>query len=180
LAIFAAIRRAWKVDPMTDAPSNSAPPPPLSSDATPAQASAHLALRTADKEWSAKLLAGDVATRTEFQSLSEKAAGADAAADAIGGVIPEFQVNVDGVSPADLAKAVSWLKTDGGLNDGIIRDIIDGTLLTAENKASVQRAWARRQADQGWIDKLLKGDSDVRHEFSLMCAALNAGIKEAA
>jgi hypothetical protein len=97
-----------------------------------------------------------------------------------GGGIPEFQVNVDGVSPADLAKAVSWLKTDGGLNDGIIRDIIDGTLLTAENKASVQRAWARRQTDQGWIDKLLKGDSDVRHEFSLMCAALNAGIKEAA
>ena len=92
---------------MTDAPSNSAPPPPLSSDATPAQASADLALRTADKEWSAKLLAGDVATRTEFQSLSEKAAGADAAADAIGGVIPELQVNVDGVSPADLAKAVS-------------------------------------------------------------------------
>ena len=75
---------------------------------------------------------------------------------------------------------MSWLKTDGGLNDGIIRDIIDGTLLTAENKASVQRAWARRQADQGWIDKLLKGDFDVRHEFSLMCAALNAGIKEAA
>jgi hypothetical protein len=164
---------------MTDAAAATAPPP-LGPDATPAQAAAHLALRTADKEWSAKLLAGDVATRTEWQQLTEKAAAADTAADAINGITPEFQVNVDGVSPADLARAVSWLKTDGQLNDGIIRDIIDGTQLTAENKASVERAWARRQTDQDWVEKLFKGDPDARHEFSLMCAARSAGTKEAA
>ena len=135
---------------MTDTPSNSAPPPPLS-----VRCDARASFGTPGsprRRWGSeheKLLAGDVATRNRGESLSEKAAGADAAADAIGGVIPGDSSQRHGMSPADLAKAVSWLKTDGGLNDGVVRDISSTARLTAENKASVQRAWARRQAEAG-------------------------------
>jgi hypothetical protein len=165
---------------MTDASNNSAPPPPLPADATAAQAGERLAFLTAHKEWSGKLLAGDVATKNEWQQLTEKVASADATEGAIDGTpAPAFEPNVDGVSRADLAKATSWLREDG-LTDGVIRDVVNGKEIFAEDRATAQRHWDRCRNSEECGRRLVAGDPEVRQNFAMTMALLNATVRETA
>jgi hypothetical protein len=166
---------------MTDTPNNSALPPPLPADATAAQAGERLALLSSNKEWAARLLASDVATRNEFQQLTEKIAAADRTAEALEGApsVPAFEPNVDGVSRQDLSKAVGWLQQDG-IPDGVIVDIVNGKEVSAKDHESVRRYWARCRADTGWINRLTSGDPEARRDFVLATAVLAANVKDAA
>ena len=60
------------------------PPAPLS-PTTAAEATARLQTLTSNKEWGARLLAGHIEERQEWQRLTELAAGADEVKDATGG-----------------------------------------------------------------------------------------------
>lgn len=139
---------------------------------TAPEAQAVLSQRSADVSWGQRLLAGDVATRAEFNSLTKTISEADTGAEALAGKF---------TSPASadahmLGVGVEQLRS-AGLADDVIKSVIAGTPVSAAEQAAVKRLMASKMADQGWTEKLLKNDVDTKREFTLMSIVLSAEIR---
>jgi hypothetical protein len=142
---------------------------------TAPEAAARLSTLTANPEWGQKYLAGDVATVKEFNDLTGLVANADTAAEALTGKFTSpstADAHVLGVGIEQLRQV--------GLTDDVIKSVIDGAEVSQKEHDAVKRLLAQRQNDQGWCEKLLKGDSDTKREFTLMSVVLSAAIKQEA
>jgi hypothetical protein len=116
------------------------PPPPLV-PSTAAEANARLQTLTSNKEWGARLLAGGMEERREFQRLTELAADADEVKDAIAGTTLEpFAIETIGpgeLNSRDRATAVAMFR-DAGLEDGVISEAFNGGRVTRKEFAAAK------------------------------------------
>jgi hypothetical protein len=62
----------------------------------------------------------------------------------------------------------------------VIRSVIDNAPVSQKEHDAVKRLMALRQADQGWVSRLMSGAADEKREFNLMTVVLNASIQEKA
>jgi hypothetical protein len=157
---------------MTDVqPQQPAPP------ATAAEASGRLEALKADKEWGAKLIAGDPAANREFSELHLKIDSvdpADMAAVAMSGNIGEM--------PDSRVKLMA--ETAGMLREiGIREEIIEQTLRGHEVSPIEMKqaeAWRERaMRDPVFVKAWLSGDPEARQKMTLSQIIVSGGVKDA-
>jgi hypothetical protein len=139
---------------------------------TAPEAAARLSTLTANPQWGQKYLAGDVATVKEFNDLTGLVASADTAAEALAGKFSTpatADTHVLGVGVEQLRQV--------GLTDDVIKSVVAGTPVSAAEHAAVKRLMASKMADQGWTERLLKGDADTKKQFTLMSIVLASEIE---
>ena len=156
------------------------PPAPLA-PTTAAEANARLQTLTSNKEWGARLLAGGIEERREFERLTELAAGTDAVADAIAGATPQpFQIETVGpgeLSTKDRATAVEMFR-DAGLEDGVIAEAFNGGRVTRKEVAAAKALQSARHGDAGWRQRFLAGGWAENREQTLINIILTSAIDE--
>jgi hypothetical protein len=148
------------------------PAPP----ATAAEASVRLEALKADKEWGAKLIAGDPAANREFSELQLKADSADPAdmaAVAMSGNIGEM--------PDSRVKLMA--ETAGMLREiGIREEIIEQTLRGHEVSPIEMKqaeAWRERaMRDPVFVKAWLSGDPEARQKMTLSQIIVSGGVKD--
>ena len=132
-------------------------------------AQARLAELTGNKDFGAKLMAGDVATRAEFQSVSQLAAGLEKrpGAEELSAI---SEREADGRNTADF---IAGVRESVDVRDEVLRQAIhDETVPAAEHNA-VQQWLKRHMADKAWGARLLSGDADARRELFLASVTLS-------
>lgn len=154
---------------MTDAP--------LAPPATAAEARAVLDTRIADRDWGAKLIAGDAATKREYADLRAKADNpdpADTVAAAMAGNLGEMPDS----SVKMMAEAAGMLR-EIGIRESIIEETLRGHEVT-QQEYDVVNAWkARQMKDPVFVKAFLSGDPDARQKMTLAAIVLSGGIKDA-
>lgn len=156
---------------MTDTTTTTIAPP-----ANAAEARALLDTRIADKDWGAKLLAGNSDVGREFRELSEKAGGVDPIDAAIAGIVPASENGLrdsDAVMRANVATTLREL----GIRDAVIRDHMTDRKYTAEEVAAVTQLKAERMSDREWTKKYLAGDAKAVKDMTLIHIILDAGVE---
>jgi hypothetical protein len=155
---------------VTDAAAQPAAP------ATPDTAQAALRDFTGNKEIGAKLLAGDVATRAEFDKLSTRAAGLERRPGA-------EELSAISSHEEDARNAKSFIKgvRDDGLDvrDEVLKEAIDGTPVSKADHDLAKNWMSRLMADQEQSKKLLAGDIQMREQLFRASTILSANIKKA-
>jgi hypothetical protein len=150
-------------------------PPAPPANAT--EASARLAALAADKDWSDKLLAGDVGATKEFHQLSELVAAGGSDVDmAMAGVTPS---GIPDSSFRLMAASVPWLR-EMGISDGSIRQLLSDQKVSKEEHRLVSDFKARHMRDPEWTKKYLAGDMDARKLMTLCNIVMSVGIADAA
>jgi hypothetical protein len=136
---------------------------------TPEGAQTRLGELTGNKEFAAKLMAGDVATRTAFQSLSTLAAGLEKlpGAEELSAIATKEN---DDKFAADFIRAV---KATVDVRDEVIRQAIYDETVTKAEHTAVQQWMNRHMADEAWSKRLMAGDADARREFFLASVTLS-------
>ena len=156
------------------------PPAPLA-QTTAAEASARLQTLTSNREWGARLLAGGMEERREFQRLTELAAGADDVKNAIDGTALEaFAIETIGpgeLNSRDQASAVAMFR-DAGLEDGVIAEAFAGGRVTAREVAATRALQSSRHGDAGWRQRFLAGGWAENREQMLINIILTSEIDE--
>jgi hypothetical protein len=159
---------------MSDVGTPGAPPAP---PATPAEARQRLDARLADKQFGARLLAGDAATNTEYRDLQNMAANVDpndAVAVAMSGNIgemPDSSVKLM-ANTADMLREI-------GIKESIIEETLRGHEVTEQEYKLVEAWKARQMKDPVFVKAYLSGDADARHKMTLAAIVLSGGIKGA-
>jgi hypothetical protein len=161
---------------------NAHPSAPLS-PTTASEARARLTELTNNREWGARLLAGHIEERQEWQRLTELAAGADEVKDAIDGTTPQPHL-IQTVGPGELstrdrATAVEMFR-DAGLEDGVIVEAMRGGRVTRKEFAAAKALQSARHGDEGWRQRLLKGGWAENREQLLINVILTSEIIDAA
>jgi hypothetical protein len=153
---------------MTDLATPPAPP------ANVAEATARLAARSADKDWGAKVLAGDADAKREWRDLTSMASGADdsmvaAAMSGNAGQMSDSRVRM----MADTAGMLRGI----GIREEIIGEVLKGHEVTAE-EYKLTEAWkARQMKDPEFVKKFLNGDPEAREKMTLADIILSGNIK---
>jgi hypothetical protein len=154
---------------VTDAQQQQQPAPPT----TVAGAQARLSELTADKTWSEKLLAKDTTVLSEFQSLSQLAAGLERRPGA-----EELQAISE--NEADARHAASFIKgvKDSGMNirDEVLKEAITGAPVSQQDHDLAKQWMARLMADREASSKLLAGDISLREQLFRASTILSANI----
>jgi hypothetical protein len=125
--------------------------------------------KTGNREFGAKLLAGDLATRTEFNNLTTLAAGLEKRPGA-----EELQaISEKEADDRNAASFVRGVRESVDVRDEVLRQAIhDDTVTKAEHDA-VQQWLKRHMADPAWSKRLLDGDGDARRELFLASVTLS-------
>jgi hypothetical protein len=144
-------------------------------------AAARLAGLGSNAAWQEKFFAGDIEARAEFQRLTELAAGADAAADALAGTAPAtppmFEMTYGDQLPSSaISSAVTSLR-EIGFSDGTIADVFAGHTVTAKEHAMTKAHQAMRHSDPEWVRRWLAGGWVEQREAMLHAAILSAGVE---
>jgi hypothetical protein len=157
---------------LSDASDKTATPPAPPANAV--EARARLDAFVADLGKGAKLLARDPETTKEFKSLSEMASGEDAStvAAAIAG------------NPGDMLDSqlkmmanTAGMLRDIGIKEGIIKEVLQGHLVSAE-EFKLTEAWkARQMKDPVFVRSYLSGEPEAREKMVLADIILSGGIK---
>jgi hypothetical protein len=150
-----------------------APAPP----ATPAEARQRIDALIADKEFGAKLLAGDAATNKEFGGLQLKADSVDPA-DQVAAAMRGDIGDLPDSSTKEMAAAAGMLR-EIGVRESIIEETLRGHEVT-QQEYDLTAAWkARQMKDPVFVKAYLSGDADARHKMTLAAIVLSGGIKGA-
>jgi hypothetical protein len=139
---------------------------------TAPEAAALLTQRSADPVWGQRLMAHDVATVKEFNDLTRLVASANTATEVLAG-----KLSTPSTADARLLGAGIEQLRSAGIGDDVIASFVSGQLVSQKEHDAVSRLMKMKQADQGWTEKLLKGDSDTKREFTLMSIVLASEIK---
>jgi hypothetical protein len=144
--------------------------------ATAAEAGARITELHSNKEWSEKFLAGDSATRTEFDALSQRVVqGDDRVAQAMSGAVPEM-------SDADLyfAKHTANALREVGISEDAVKEALSGSQPTQAEFDAVKNWRERAMRDDAWVKRYLSGDADARTQMTLAAIVLSGEIKGSA
>jgi hypothetical protein len=132
---------------------------------TARDAEQRLAQLISDPEWARKLMSGDMATRDEFQRLSELKPGItalDPLAEQIGQV--ETTISDTGLTRRNLISAAEDMRRDG-FNEEAIYHILNDGKFTADTVATAQFWLPRMEQDPS----LLYPDWPQDREYQLKC-----------
>jgi hypothetical protein len=147
------------------------PAPP----ATAAEASGRLEALKADKEWGAKLIAGDAEANREFRELQLKidsADPADMAAVAMSGNIGEMPD-----SRVKLMAETAGMLREIGIREEIIEQTLKGHEVSPDEYKQVEAWKARQMKDPVFVKAYLSGDPEARQKMVLSAIVLSGGIK---
>jgi len=148
--------------------------------ATATEARAALDTRLADKDWGARILAGDVAANQEFHALTAAAAldGPDTVAAAMAGN-PAYMPTGDMQAMAHTA----GLFREIGIRDEVTREFLEGKQVSPQEYELVSN-WKKEamgdKAAGGFVERFLAGDVKARQQMTLANSVLVNGVKEAA
>jgi hypothetical protein len=147
---------------------------PVTPPANAAEARTVLDGKLADRDWGAKLLAGDAATNREYRELQNKAATDDdstiaAAMSGNIGDVPDSSVKM-------MANTASMLR-EIGIREEIIEQQLRGHEVTAEEYKLVEAWKARQMKDPVFVKAYLSGDPEARQKMTLAAIVLSGGIK---
>lgn len=155
-----------------------APSAPTTAEAAMAQRAAHMA----DKAFTEKYRAGDVAANQVMRTLNMAIAAAPTG-DRLGAVLagtatPGGFETVTGseLGTSDLMSAVDGLRKDGH-SDQIIREIVEGTPVTAERHREAELVRERLMRDRKWLQDYRAGSSDHVAQMHRINAVLAAPIE---
>jgi hypothetical protein len=144
---------------------------------TAAEARAVLDTRIADRDWGAKLIAGDAATKTEYAALRAKADNpdpGDTVAAAMAGNLGEMPDS----SVKEMAAAAGMLR-EIGVRESIIEEVLRGHVVT-EQELKLSEAWRSRQMkNPEFVRDFLSGDPEARHLMTLSAIIVSGGVKGA-
>jgi hypothetical protein len=127
----------------------------------------------ADKDWGAKLLAGDTNANREFRDLQSMADKSDDSTIAMAmsgniGDMPDSSVRLM-ANTADMLREV-------GIREEIIEQTLRGHEVSAAEYKLVEAYKARQMKDPVFVKAYLSGDSEARQKVTLMNIILSGGI----
>jgi hypothetical protein len=130
-------------------------------------------------EWARKLMNGDIATRQEFQRLTELKANATAA-EAIAGATPQVMgttIGAEELTRADTISAAEHLRSIWGPeSDGAIAELLDPNLAFPADFVAGAQAWkAQAMNDPAFVEMLMRGDQWATQRMLLANAAIAIG-----
>jgi hypothetical protein len=146
------------------------PAPP----ANAVEARSQLATLTADREWGAKLFAGDIAANKQFEELTSKAAGVDDAKIALAmsgniGDVPDSSIKM-------MASTATMLR-EIGIRDEVITDTLQGKEYS-KTEHDLAAAWQKRHMnDREFVKRYMAGDAEAREKMTLANIILSSPIK---
>jgi hypothetical protein len=161
---------------MPEEPNLPAPP------ATPVEASNRLGALTSNKEWGAKLLAGDAATVKEFHALSKMSAARDTVDIAMSNGAIEHHLAAGGIPDSDMRvmSETAEMLRGRGIGDDVIKQALSEQEIT-QHEHDLVAAWkAQHMKDTAWIKSFLAGDVDAVRQMTLANITLGSPIKKAA
>jgi hypothetical protein len=172
---------------MTEVTSVITEAPAATSTSTPNAVADAIARRDAlvkDKAIGAKYRAGDAATIAEVRALNAVVAGQTHAARverAMAGIAPAgIETLGEGeLSTSDLASAVDGLRKQG-FADETIREIINGTAVTAERHREAENLREKLLRDKAWLREYRTGSREhieQMHKINAVIAAPIAATK---
>ncbi|MBR0936691.1 hypothetical protein [Bradyrhizobium jicamae] len=130
----------------------------------------------ADPDFRAKLDAGSVEARTEFDNLVKAAADADPVAVAMsGGPLPEIPDS----SLRQMATAAGWFR-ELGLPEPVIEQALSGRPVPQKEFDMVKQARVKAEANADWSKRLLAGDIDMQQQLAAMNTVIANGVEEKA
>jgi hypothetical protein len=167
---------------------NETPTPPT----TPEAARATLQARIADKDWGAKLLASDPATRSDWENLSKIASGdseAIAAAKATAASAtpsddkPKTMQELAAAAAAEehgrrVTSYLASVREKFEVSAGVEDELRTGKPVTQAEFDAVKKLRTQRMNDPDWSARLLKGDPEAARESFLMSMVLSSNIRE--
>jgi hypothetical protein len=166
---------------MTDGTqSPGAPPVP---PATPQEARSVLDSRIADKDFGARLVAGDADANCEFRELQAKIAEADPADDvarALAGDVDQ-RASYSGIGIPDsgvkqLAATAEMLR-EIGVSEPIIAEQLHGHEVTAQEMKAVEAWRGRQMKNPEFVKAYLSGEPEARKLMTLSQIVISGGIK---
>jgi hypothetical protein len=152
---------------MTDTP---APP------ATATEARTVLDARIQDKDWSARLLNGDIAAKKEMKELTSKIAdgGDDVVAVAMSGKLPDTATTDQRhmAATADLFRSL-------GIRDAVVTQFLSGHQVSASEFELVSNWKKESMGDPEFVKRLLAGEVKARQQMTLANSVLVNGARSA-
>lgn len=144
---------------------------------TAIEARAVLDARIADREFGARVLAGEVEANRELASLHAAihAGGQDIVAGVMNGEIASHE-QVQMVSVAELFREL-------GIRDAVTAEFLSGHKVTPEEYRAVEnwkRAAMSDKSADGFVARFLAGDLAVRQKMMLADSVLTNGVQEKA
>jgi hypothetical protein len=139
------------------------------------EARTQLDVRLADKEWGAKLIAGDANTNKDFRDLTAMVSNEDAStvAAAMSGNIGDMPDS----STKLMANTAEMLREIGIRDDVIEQTLQSPPVTSAEYKLA--EAWKARQLkDPVFVKAYLSGDPEAREKMTLCDIVLSSEIKK--
>jgi len=159
---------------MTDTTQPGTPATPPAPPANALEARGRLDALIADKDWGAKLMAGDANVNREYRTLQDMAANADdstiaAALSGNIGEMPDSRLKV----MADTADHLREI----GIREEIIEQQLRGHEVSPEEYKLVE-AWKTRQLkDPVFVKAYLSGDPEARQKMTLAAIVLSGSVK---
>ncbi|MDH2353501.1 hypothetical protein QCM80_22975 [Bradyrhizobium sp. SSUT112] len=153
-----------------------APTVPTTTDipSDPGEAATALAARMSDKSWADGFLRGGPQL-AEYQKLSEVAAK---------------KIDTDNVSlamegkylPVNNADHITMMGTAGmlreaGIESDVIRQVLSGGPVTAEERATAEKAKAILMRNSDFGKKLISGDAEAREHLTLLNIIITSDVK---
>jgi hypothetical protein len=147
---------------------------PAAPPKTASEASAVLAARQADRDWGAKVFAGDPNANKEFRELTAmvSAGGDDTVTVAMNGN-PVYMPSTD---LHQMAHAAGWFR-ELGISDQIISEFLRGGQVTPQEYEAVANWKKEHMGDEDWVKKYLSGDVKARQQMMLADTVLVNGVK---
>jgi hypothetical protein len=136
---------------------------------------------TADAAWRERFMQGDVATRREWQTLTEQIAAGDPVDAVMAGVVPDnTQIDLssgNAASYSDMAKAVPELRSIG-LGDDVIRQVLTDQPVSRAEYSQVKNWHDRVLKDRAFTERYLSGDPEAMRLMTLASVVLSSEIAE--
>jgi hypothetical protein len=159
-------------------------PPPSSNPADAQEAQQLLNKLTADPTWGKALVAGDPATRKQFDDLIQQVAAGDAVGDTLAGIVDDptrtaiFNTTVDGEWPVHVVAEVARDLQAAGLDAAsIVQAIKGGTVSVAEHRAA-QALQSTLHSDPDWRRRFLANDYTAKKQQLLLSVVLSSSIAD--
>ncbi|MCK1542207.1 hypothetical protein IVA98_32935 [Bradyrhizobium sp. 160] len=161
-------------------PAAPAPPPAPVIPETEAAALARKAQLTADPKWRDEYLSGSPRHAKELSDLE--------AVIQKGNADPQTEMAIagelfDGIQPSGHLAAVGaaeMLREAGVRDTAVIRQVLTGEAVSAEEHAAATETKARLMANHDFAKRYVSGDGEARREMTLLNVILSSPIKGAA
>jgi hypothetical protein len=154
-------------------------PPPAPTPATATDAQTQMNVLAADPAWRDRFLAGDAAAKSEFANLTAKIVGSDSTDAALidaamaGAVAGSDLPTADGRQMAGIA---GWMR-GLGISEPVIREHLEGKGVSSVEMKLIEGWKQRHLADEGFVDRFLRGDVEAKRLMSIANAVIARGVK---